>query len=1339
MNKHRIAAAAVLLIALVIVSGIQLADFHGGQVRGTVNSPIPGSTQPAAGGYDGFSFPYFYSAPNVPSSVGAQGIQGPNLPASSLGPQGIVGTSGHIGPVNYTGPVTWNPASDAVYVQVYYGIVSARSPASGVRVALLNVTNGNTVAVSTDTSGVATMTVPQGWYYLQIDASNSSYSGFAQLVNLEGSSTTLSRYLIPSSLGVVSVSNGGSSTADIYMEQPTSAYGTGSYTHMPQMEVRLLYASNHTVAATAYALSNGTVGFTGVNTAYQYAFEFAGYMNDVTGVVYDVANFTEPFTVSGSVYVDTAPLNLGGLTTSTGSISGTPITSPFAPNGSSWTLGADTVVSGGVTYISQKLALGSYSLKFVNALVYFNESQTGSGGGSGLNLYFVNSTVVVLTNLGNLLGDPNSVHQTAIHFDHSILYAAGMQVPLSGEPVSLMSDHVTNSVVMGYVTLGGSFYNDRFLRVQTGSQISVSNSYVLSSTISQSPQFTTAASQMTVYSSDRVTDNSSTSIRSSLGYFNNSNISYTIPPNTRAFVDFASGLLFMVNDYLSFAAPPNMSISSYLGTVTTTNFNTGTLNLSKSLLFLNQAPRYPSVNLFTGSSYVNLYDDYVNENYTLNQLVNQWDYHVINSQLGDTPLYMNYTTLVTGGLFNFEGNNMTLSHDMFTGLNEVNADTIQNQIFPSMSHRGPFSVIYSNDTWGSVYVNYTLTSQITPHTYLGVGQFIEDMNVRSPPSSAGPAYLTVTHNTFLPFFAGSATFASSTAPAEVLLGEGGPTNVIANISGNVFANNYSYTTGPDRFSSTPYYWDIVIFGGTGVIYNNYFLNLNQQVIPIGGNNNESGTQGWSGRYSLISNHLYYSPAHGQTSVPTFTDLTHETTSTGLSAISYQIPVYYNSTLTNVAGGTYIFNTSIFASPIPLYSGRGAWVWNVSPDVQIRNGFPMVSFRNGYEGGLQPNFTWNGSVYHIAVEPNMTYISTGNPSAGKVGLQFQVPAGFRMIMVWMHDPTTSQNQLLATANESTVARTVTVNYDPSTMPASAVFFANETSGYNLTFLQTGIPAGVEWSVTVNGIQQNSTSGQLVFKVVNGQYSYRYNEVPGYSPIGNATGSISVNGSDESVGLSWLQNIYSLTFHRSGIPPGTAWSVTVGTLTVSATNTSLTFMVANGTYTFSVGAVSGYMVDVASNTVHISGANQTVLIQFLRANYTVTFDETGLASESWSVTLSNVTLSTHGTSITFSVTNGTYGYNISVPSGYSADVVAGTVTIQGSSLHQPIVFSALNTRGNKTTTQKPPAPTTISLLKSPYDIYLMIAIAGPTIMFVVPYAFSSGRQVPRVKGHRKDKKR
>jgi YVTN family beta-propeller protein len=171
-------------------------------------------------------------------------------------------------------------------------------------------------------------------------------------------------------------------------------------------------------------------------------------------------------------------------------------------------------------------------------------------------------------------------------------------------------------------------------------------------------------------------------------------------------------------------------------------------------------------------------------------------------------------------------------------------------------------------------------------------------------------------------------------------------------------------------------------------------------------------------------------------------------------------------------------------------------------------------------------------------------------------------------------------------------------------------------------------------------------------------------------GQGTISIITTGSTPS--------IYSATYTQSGLPTGTNWSVTINSQTLSSTTSRITFNEANGTYTFTVGAVSGYTASPSSGSVTVNGANKTISITFTpstAATYAVTFSESGLPSgTSWSVSLNGTTKSGTG-SIVFTEPNGAYSFSVGAVPGYTPSPSSGTITASGADVSQAITFTAL----------------------------------------------------------------
>lgn len=75
--------------------------------------------------------------------------------------------------------------------------------------------------------------------------------------------------------------------------------------------------------------------------------------------------------------------------------------------------------------------------------------------------------------------------------------------------------------------------------------------------------------------------------------------------------------------------------------------------------------------------------------------------------------------------------------------------------------------------------------------------------------------------------------------------------------------------------------------------------------------------------------------------------------------------------------------------------------------------------------------------------------------------------------------------------------------------------------------------------------------------------------------------------------------------------------------------------------------------------------------------VCFDETGLAAGNWSVTLAASTQSASGSQICFTEPDGTYGFSVSAPNGYTATPSSGEVTVAGTAVTQNVTLSGPQT--------------------------------------------------------------
>jgi len=267
------------------------------------------------------------------------------------------------------------------------------------------------------------------------------------------------------------------------------------------------------------------------------------------------------------------------------------------------------------------------------------------------------------------------------------------------------------------------------------------------------------------------------------------------------------------------------------------------------------------------------------------------------------------------------------------------------------------------------------------------------------------------------------------------------------------------------------------------------------------------------------------------------------------------------------------------------------------------------------------------------------------------------------------------------------------------PSGGAWWHASGPSYNVTFTETGLAPGTNWSVHVTGVhwgwwfvshhQHGSNTSSIVFSLPNGTYRFSVRNVPGYQLLSGAHGVFQVNGTSPpamSVAFGKL-TYYTVTFTESGLASGTHWAVRIATFGHgwgwhfrdygrSGTGSSLNFSLLNGTYFYRVLSVPGYNL-TSGNAVgefNVTGASPTPIHVTFAAlpTYAVTFTETGLPSgTNWSVSIFTwhgvvVTGRSNTPTITLELWNGTYLYHIGHVHGYYVNGSAfGVLTVSGAS--------------------------------------------------------------------------
>jgi hypothetical protein len=157
-------------------------------------------------------------------------------------------------------------------------------------------------------------------------------------------------------------------------------------------------------------------------------------------------------------------------------------------------------------------------------------------------------------------------------------------------------------------------------------------------------------------------------------------------------------------------------------------------------------------------------------------------------------------------------------------------------------------------------------------------------------------------------------------------------------------------------------------------------------------------------------------------------------------------------------------------------------------------------------------------------------------------------------------------------------------------------------YDVTFTETGLPAGTTWTVLLDGVLMDSTTTTIVFAVANGAYPFFTDTSAAYSSA-PYSGSVTVSGGPASQAVTFTAGVprtFSITFTESGLVAGTSWTVTLNTVMKTSVTPTVVFTVRNGTTGYTVGDSTGYTVSPSSGSVTVNGATMDQAITFTNSS-------------------------------------------------------------------------------------------------------------------------------------------
>ncbi len=328
-------------------------------------------------------------------------------------------------------------------------------------------------------------------------------------------------------------------------------------------------------------------------------------------------------------------------------------------------------------------------------------------------------------------------------------------------------------------------------------------------------------------------------------------------------------------------------------------------------------------------------------------------------------------------------------------------------------------------------------------------------------------------------------------------------------------------------------------------------------------------------------------------------------------------------------GTKVYWGSIAA----LYPDNGTIAWQ-TPLPYSQTTFGAVTYENGaiIEGGAMVDTSspsYNGTLFVL------------NATNGKILWQYGTP-GLFYGSATVADGHIFIGNFLGTLYSFGLSHTVTINSfvaQPSTITigAGTQFHTGVSGGSGVySYSYAGLPAGCS-SLNSSTLDCSPT--------VSGTFTVTVTVTDTLGASQDASTGLTVNSMTE----------YSVTFSETGLPSGTSWSVTLNGVLMSTTTPSIVFSESDGTYTYSVGAVSGYAASPTGGSLTVSGTPLVKSITWTKnaTLYSVTFKESGLpAGTLWNVTAGSppVLTATTTTSIGFQEPAGTLLFTIGSPIGY-----------------------------------------------------------------------------------------
>lgn len=268
---------------------------------------------------------------------------------------------------------------------------------------------------------------------------------------------------------------------------------------------------------------------------------------------------------------------------------------------------------------------------------------------------------------------------------------------------------------------------------------------------------------------------------------------------------------------------------------------------------------------------------------------------------------------------------------------------------------------------------------------------------------------------------------------------------------------------------------------------------------------------------------------------------------------------------------------------------------------LLGGGPSIVAYDPTTGALFVSDTLAGAVIVVLPVYPVAYSATGLPALTNwiLRLNGTTTAGYHLVNdSFFSAPGSGSISLAAGSYSFAVAPvsgyTAVPQQGTLTVPSAGTLTIVFSRLYQVTFQESGLPSGANWSVDLGGTVAYSTSTSLSVTKTNGTYPFTVSGPAGFLP--NATnGSVTVAGANVTRTLSFTA-VYTVAFTERGLPSGTSWSVTLAGKSQSSSAATINFSEPTGSYPFQVGVVQGYNATPTSGTVYVTAADTAQAVNF-----------------------------------------------------------------------------------------------------------------------------------------------